>query len=133
MTANGHKIDFEDGYVFVRGFPVELSEILAIQLRIGGDLFDESVYRSERARIACAQVIRQLDMQLGRLRFQKQDPNYLPDHIDGRAIGDGLHHYIPFGFKFNVPVKFGKTKDRPTSLVGWFRRKRRFGGITLGN
>ena len=73
------------GYVFVRGIPVLTEDVVEVQKRVGAQLFDESVFQGEKMKAACIQVIKQLDVELSKIRQIKRNPLYIPEDTMERA------------------------------------------------
>lgn len=108
--------------IFVRGIPIATWEVVQFEQKFGGMLFDESVFSTMDKKIACANVIVQLDKQL-RLYFEKNRTRALPDAVD---IGDPSWIYIPVAFMppDDTTIMTPFTTEKPAGLVGWFRTKR---------
>lgn len=109
-----------DEWVVVRGIPVARWEIVQLQDRLGAQLFDESLFKEQHKRLACANVITALDRRLRYMQELAKDPSYIPDSVD---IGDVSWLYIPVSFAGFTTVR---TKKFPAGVVGWFRFKKYF-------
>lgn len=112
--------------ISIRGIPIDAAEVVMKELELGAMLFDESMFNTPTKRIACANVIVELDRQL-RVYQETRKTRQLPQYLD---IGDKSWLYIPhwiFDPEGGEVISL-RTKDKPAGLVAWFRVKRSFRG-----
>jgi len=101
-----------DELIYVRGIPVSRLEVAAISMRYDAHLFDEVMFMNNEAkRIACANVIHELDKKLA---IETKRLGKRPEELD---IGDKSWLYIP------IPLS-GPDTIIQTNKVAWFRVKR---------
>lgn len=111
-------------YIQVRGIPIPTDDVVAFELEFGGQLFDESTFDTKDKKIACANVIRELDRYL-RIWQEKNMTRELPEYLPN--FPDRAWLYIPVDlFPPGSGVIIGRSKERPAGLVAWFRVKRSF-------
>lgn len=124
----------QDEYIFMRGIPIPRAEIYLQQERLEAQPFDESMFKDPAKKIACAQVIRSLDFAYHEI-CRKRGYELRDNEIMQVNIGDGAWVYIPILIvppESNIVVM--PTKDRPSGIVAWFRRKKIYttGGLNVG-
>lgn len=108
----------------VRGIPMLTDEVIAMELQFGGQLFDESTFDTTAKKVACANVIHELDRYL-RVWQEKNHttelPDYLPDFPDRSWL------YIPVAlFPPDSGMVALRTIRNPAGLIAWFRVKKHF-------
>lgn len=112
-----------DEYIAVRGLPIKLEEIALQQYRLGANLFDESVFSTRTKKIACANVLVELDKQFARSVAKKGPLGR--EEIRVIDIGDPSWLYIPIMLMppgGNIIV--GGSKNSPAGKPGWFRMRK---------
>jgi len=113
-----------DDWIKVRGIPMLRLEVAWHEERLGGMLFDESVFHNEIKKKACANVIKALDRAL-KIYLVKKDLPDLPEEPVAIDIYDPGWLYIPV--KLSGPesgIVYMPTKESPAGKVAWFRIKK---------
>lgn len=107
-------------FLLVRGIPVPKVDVYLMQEKLGAQLFDESCFSGQDKKIACINIIYELDTMLR--RFRENNGGLMPDAFD---INDPGWIYIPVEiFDPDTGITTAPSKNKPVGLVGWFRAKK---------
>lgn len=114
----------ENKFINVRGIPIPVDDVVAFEMEFGGMLFDESAFDTHDKKVACANVIVELDRYL-RIWQEKNNTRELPEYLPN--FPDKTWLYIPVSlYPPGSGVTILRTSDRPAGLNAWFRVKRSF-------